>query len=60
MKKETEINFAKISNEQAEALVTVVKETIAMDFTAYKTFTTADLWNIQRRSNTTSNRRHLA
>ncbi len=60
MKKQTEINFVEISKEQTNKLTAVVSETIAMDFVPFKTFTTADLWNIQRRSNTMRNRRHLA
>lgn len=60
MKKQTEINFSKISKEETNKLTTVVSETIATDFVFFKTFTTADLWNIQRRSNTIRNRRHLA
>ena len=60
MKKQTEINFVKISEEQTNKLNTVISETIATDFVPFKTFTTADLWNIQRRSKTMINRRHLA
>ncbi len=59
MKKQTEINFVKISEEQTNNLTTVVSETIATDFVPFKTFTTADLWNIQRRGKTIMNRRHL-
>ncbi len=60
MKKQTEINFAKISKEQTNKITTVVRESIAMDFVPFKTFTTADLWNIQRKSKTMRSRRHLA
>ena len=60
MKKQSEINFVEISKEQTNKLTAVVSETIAMDFVPFKTFTTTDLWNIQRRSNTMRNRRHLA
>ena len=60
MKKNTEINFSKISKEQTNTLTTVVSESIAMGFVPFKTFTTADLWNIQRRSKTITNRRHIA
>lgn len=60
MKKQTEINFLKISKEQINTLTTVVSESIAMDYVPFKTFTTIDLWNIRRKSNSISNRRHLA
>ncbi|CAN5257454.1 hypothetical protein BH11BAC5_BH11BAC5_49870 [soil metagenome] len=60
MKKQTEINFSKISKEQINTLTTVVSESIAMDYVPFKTFTTIDLWNIRRKSNSISNRRHLA
>ena len=53
MKKQTEINFSKISKEQKNDLTTVVNETIAKDFIPIKSFTVVDLWNIQRRSKTT-------
>lgn len=59
MHKHTAINFTKISNEQTNELTTVVKETIAKSFVSFKTFTTADLWNIQRRDKTSIKRRHL-
>lgn len=60
MKMQTQINFAKISKEQTIALAAVVSESIAMGYVPFKTFTTIDLWNIRRRSNTMRNRRHLA
>ena len=60
MKKQTEINFLKINKEQTDFLTTVVSETIATDFVRLKTFTAADLWNIQRRGKTIINRRHLS
>lgn len=56
MKKQT-TQFSQISKEQAEKLTTVVNETLAIGFTQAKTFSTADLWNIQRRSRTIMNRR---
>ena len=59
MKKQTEINFSKISKEQTNTLTTVVSESIIVDFVPFKTFTTADLWNIRRRNNPMRNRRHL-
>ena len=60
MKKQTEINFSKISKEQINTLTTVVSEYIAKDYVPFKTFTTIDLWNIRRKSNSIRNRRHLA
>ena len=60
MKKQTEINFSKISKEQISTLTTVVSESIAMGYVPFKTFTTIDLWNIRRKSNSIRNRRHLA
>ena len=60
MKKQTEINFSKISKEQINTLTTAVSESIAMGYVPFKTFTTIDLWNIRRKSNSIGNRRHLA
>ena len=60
MKKQTEINFSKISKEQINTLTTVVSESMAMGYVPFKTFTTIDLWNIRRKSNSIRNRRHLA
>jgi hypothetical protein len=57
MKKQTTNQFAPISKEQTEKLTTVVKETIAFGITKVKTFSTVDLWNIQRRSRTIMSRR---
>ena len=56
MKKQT-TQFSQISKEQTEKLATVVNETLAIGYTQVKTFSTADLWNIQRRSRTIMNRR---
>jgi hypothetical protein len=50
MKKQTEINFSKISNQQTNDLTTVINETIALDFIPVKSFTIVDLWNIHRKS----------
>lgn len=60
MRKQTEINFSKISKEQTNTLTTVVSESIAIGIVPFKTFTSANLWNIRRRSNTMINRWHLA
>ena len=57
MKKQTTNQFSPISKEQTEKLTTVVKETIALGLSQVKTFTTVDLWNIQRRSRTIMSRR---
>ena len=57
MKKQTEINFTKMSKEHTNELTTIVKETIAMDFVPVKSFTIIDLWNIQRRSKSRINSR---
>lgn len=60
MKKQTEINFSKISKEQTNDLLMIVNETIAKDFIPVKHFTIVDLWNIQRRSKTTISSRKSA
>jgi hypothetical protein len=60
MKKQTEINFSKISNQQTNDLTTVINETIAMDFIPVKSFTIVDLWNIHRRSKTKTSGRKSA
>jgi hypothetical protein len=57
MKKQTTNQFSPISKEQTEKLTTVVKETIALGISQVKTFTSVDLWNIQRRSRTIMSRR---
>jgi hypothetical protein len=57
MKKQTTNQFSSINNEQTEKLTTVVKETLALGISQVKTFTSADLWNIQRRSRTIMSRR---
>ena len=57
MKKQTTNQFSPISKNQTEKLTTLVKETIALGLSQVKTFTTADLWNIQRRSRTIMSRR---
>ncbi len=60
MKKQSENTFAPISKEYIENLTTVVKETLAVEFNHPKTFSTVDLWNIQRRGRTMYQRRFLA
>jgi methionine aminopeptidase len=58
MKKQTTNQFSPISKEQTEQLTTVVKETLALGISHVKTFSTADLWNIQRRGRTMMSRRN--
>ncbi len=60
MNMQSNINFKQISKEHTKELTTVVKETLAAGFIPLKTLTTADLWNIQRRSKTMFGRRHYA
>lgn len=61
MKKQSTNQFLPISKEQTEKLTTVVSETLALGISPVKTFSTADLWNIQRRSRTMMSRRtHFA
>jgi hypothetical protein len=57
MKKQTTNQFSQISKEQTENLAIVVKETLALGISNVKTFSSADLWNIQRRSRTIMSRR---
>lgn len=57
MKKQTTNQFSPISKEQTEKLTTVVNETIALDVIPVKIFSSADLWNIQRRGRTNVVRR---
>lgn len=58
MKKQSTNQFTPISKEQTEELTTVVKETIALGLSQVRTFSTADLWNIQRRGRTIMSRRN--
>ena len=58
MKKQTTNQFSPISKEQTETLTTVVNETIAMGVIPVKIFSSADLWNIQRRGRTMMSRRN--
>ena len=60
MKKQSNNNFTPISKEHTNELTTVVNETLAVGFVPAKTFTSFDLWNIQRRSKTMMYRRHIA
>lgn len=60
MKKQSQNSFAQLSKDETEKLTSVVKETLAFGFVQPKTFSTVDLWNIQRRSKTMMQRRHFA
>lgn len=59
MKKETDFSFVNISKEQLTELTTTVKEIEAADFIVGKSFTTIDLWNIQRSSKTRTQKKYL-
>jgi len=48
-----------ISKAETKKLTTVVDETIAFDVHQQKTFTAANLWNIQRRGTTMVQRRRF-
>jgi hypothetical protein len=54
--------FETISTEHREQLTSIVSETIAMDYTVppNKTFTAAELWNIQRKGKSSIQRRRFA
>lgn len=60
MKKQTNVNFAKMSKDQLIELASTVKETVASNFVPAKGFTVVDLWNIQRKSKSRIHSRHLA
>ena len=58
MKKQSQTLFTEVSKNELENLNTVVNETIAYSHSAnQKTFTTADLWNIQRQQKSRTQRR---
>jgi hypothetical protein len=56
MKKQSENPFAPLIPEQVDTLTEIVKEILAKP----KSFSPADLWDIQRRSRTIMRRRYLA
>ena len=60
MKKQTTNQFLQMNKEQTKKLTTVVKETLALGLDKAKIFSSADLWNIQRRSRTIMNSRSFA
>lgn len=49
-----------ISKTETIKLTTVVKETLATGMQHSKSFTAADLWNIQRQRKSSLQRRHIA
>ena len=59
MKKQSNNNFTQISKEHTKELTTVVNENLAVEFFREKSFTSSDLWNIQRSSKTIMNRRQI-
>ncbi len=59
MKKQTTQQFTQISKIATEKLTTVVNETLALEFSRPRTFSSFDLWDIQRRSRTMSKRRNF-
>lgn len=60
MKKQSDNLFETISSEQLTSLKSVVNETIVtgLNQANNKTFTAADLWNIQRQGKSCMQRRH--
>ena len=59
MKKNSELLFSQISQDQIRSITTVVKETLAANVTKpiQKVFSAAELWDIQRRRRTFSYRK---
>lgn len=62
MKKQSLNLFETISSEHREQLTSIINETIAVDYqvTPNKTFTIAELWNIQRQGKSSIQRRRFA
>lgn len=60
MKKQSTILFSTLSADVLNSLTTIVSETIATGFNqpAKKTFTAAELWNIQRQGKSRTQRRY--
>jgi hypothetical protein len=58
MKKQTNKNIPFITKEVINNLADVVNETVCGESILHKTFTAADLWNIQRNYKTTPDRRY--
>ncbi len=61
MKVINNIYYTSLNSEQLQNLTTLVPETIAIDVAGFnkKSFTSADLWNIQRAKKSVRNRRSL-
>ena len=61
MKRQSTTFFTTLGKAQLENLTTIVNETLATGFArpAAKTFTAADLWNIQRHAKCRTQRRFL-
>jgi hypothetical protein len=49
-----------ISRKELEVMTGEVKETLALDYNRHKSFTSIDLWNIQRQRKQTTVRRNYA
>ena len=60
MKKQTNNNFSPLTKVETEKLTDVVSETLALEFSQPKSFSPAELWNIQRKSRTMTMRRYYA
>ena len=58
MKKQSTTQFSQISKSETEKLTTVVNETIAHGVIPVRIFSSAELWNIQRRGRTMMSRRN--
>ncbi|HRI25380.1 MAG TPA: hypothetical protein PLZ45_11935 [Ferruginibacter sp.] len=56
MKKQSENRFSPLSQKAVETLTSIVKETLVKP----RTFSAAELWDIQRRSRTMVSRRNFA
>ncbi len=62
MKKNSKTLFARLGENEVDKLATIVEETIALDFHPVqpkKTFTAADMWNIQRQRKSPVQRRFI-
>ncbi len=61
MKKSTNSLFTSLSNSSFAHLTNEVKETIAFDLPTqnYRQFTAADLWNVQRKAKSRTQRRFI-
>ena len=59
MKKHITNQFSPIGKEQTGELTSLVKETMVLGKRHVKTFTSADLWNIQYKSRTGMTRRNF-